>query len=126
MLTRITDRKILCAFIHVYCITKNWGPGPYNSLCHADNSRYFSTKGSTHVLLSERSGKIWICSCWEKGNFIIINEFKYGQTWKVWPSHLVYHFTVYTFKKVNLIFSFEPSMGLCQRTKLSKTKGVWN
>ena len=26
---------------HVYRITKNWGPGPYNSLHHADN-RYFS------------------------------------------------------------------------------------
>ena len=41
MLTRITDRKILCVYIHVYQITKNWGPGPYNSLRHA-NRRYFS------------------------------------------------------------------------------------
>ena len=23
-------------------ITNNWGPNPYNSLCHADNRRYFS------------------------------------------------------------------------------------
>ena len=23
-----------------------------------------------------------------KGNFIMINEFKYGQTWKIWPSPL--------------------------------------
>ena len=45
-------------------------------------------KGSTHVLLGEGSGKIWTCSCWEKGNFIMINEFKYGQAWKIWPSPL--------------------------------------
>ena len=25
-----------------YGITRNWGPSPYNSLCHADNRRYFS------------------------------------------------------------------------------------
>ena len=42
MLTRITDRKILCVYIHVYQITKNWGLDPYNSLRHTDNSRYFS------------------------------------------------------------------------------------
>ena len=94
MLTRITDRKIPCVYIHVYRITKNWGPGPYNSLRHADNRRYFSglslTRNRTeaHVLLGEGSGKIWKCSCWEKGNFIMINEFKYGQTWKIWPSLL--------------------------------------
>ena len=42
MLTRITDQKILCVYIHVYRITKNWGTGPFNPLCHADNRRYFS------------------------------------------------------------------------------------
>ena len=42
MLTRITDQKILCVYIHVYRITKNGGPGPFNPLCHADNRRYFS------------------------------------------------------------------------------------
>ena len=42
MLTRITDLKIPCVYIHVYGITKNRGPGPYNSLRHADNRRYFS------------------------------------------------------------------------------------
>ena len=41
MLTRITDRKIPFVYIHVYQITKNRRPGPYNSLCHADNRRYF-------------------------------------------------------------------------------------
>ena len=45
-------------------------------------------KGSSHVLLDEGSVKIWSCSCWEKGNFIMINEFKCGQTWKIWPSPL--------------------------------------
>ena len=94
MLTRITDRKIPCVYIHVYQIIKNWGPGPYNSLRHADNRRYFSglslmrNWGEARVLLSEGSGKIWTCSCWKKGNFIMINEFKYGQTWKIWPSRL--------------------------------------
>ena len=42
MLTGITDQKILCVYTHVYRITKNWGSGLYNSLCHADNRRYFS------------------------------------------------------------------------------------
>ena len=94
MLTRITDQKILCVYIHFYQITKNWGPGLYNSLRHTDNRRYFSglsnakSKGSAHVLLGEGSEKIWTCSCREKGNFIMINEFKYGQTWKIWPSPL--------------------------------------
>ena len=94
MLTRITDRKIPCVYIHVYRITKNWGPGPYNSLRHADNKIFFGSlsnaksKGSAHVLLGEESGKIWTCSCWEKGNFIMIIVFKYGQTWKVWLSPL--------------------------------------
>ena len=32
MLTRITDWKILCVYIHVDEIIKNSGPGPYNSL----------------------------------------------------------------------------------------------
>ena len=42
LLTRITDRKILCVYIQVYRITKNWGPGPYDSLHHIDNGRHFS------------------------------------------------------------------------------------
>ena len=41
MLTRITDQKIPPVYIHVYRITKNWGPGPYNSPHHTDNRRYF-------------------------------------------------------------------------------------
>ena len=42
MLTRITDLKIPCVYIHVYQITKHCGPGPYSSLRHADNRRCFS------------------------------------------------------------------------------------
>ena len=42
MLTRITERKIPCVYIYAYRITKNGGPGPYNSLRHADNKIYFS------------------------------------------------------------------------------------
>ena len=38
--------------------------------------------------LVKEEGKIWTCSCWEKGDFIVINEFKYGQTRKIWPSPL--------------------------------------
>ena len=103
MLARITDRNIPCVYIHVYRITKNWGPGPYNSLRHADNGRYFSglslmqngrevhmfylarELGNFHMFLLRTCGT---CSCWEKGNFIMSNEFKYGQMWKIWPSLL--------------------------------------
>ena len=72
MLTRITDQKILYVYIHVYWITKNWGPGPYNFLHQADNRRYFlgpslmPNRREVHVLLGEGIGKIRTCSCWEK------------------------------------------------------------
>ena len=42
MLIRITDRKILCVYAHVYHIIKNRGPGPYNYLRHPDNRKYIS------------------------------------------------------------------------------------
>ena len=101
MLTRITDWKILCVYIHVYQITKNWGPGRYNSLCHADNRRYFSglslmwNQREAHMFYLVREvGKVghvlaekWLI-CWEMINFTMINEFKYGQTWKILPSPL--------------------------------------
>ena len=67
MLIRITDRKILCVYAHVYHIIKNRGPGPYNYLRHPDNRKYISrlsngkSKGSANVLLGEGSGKIWRC-----------------------------------------------------------------
>ena len=43
MLTRITDREVQCVYIHVCQIIRNQGPGPYNSLRHADNRKYFSS-----------------------------------------------------------------------------------
>ena len=68
---------------------------PHNSLHHADNRKYFSSlsltrnRGEAHMFyLAREVRRIWRCSCWEKGNFIMINEFKYVQTWKIWPSPL--------------------------------------
>ena len=69
---------------------KNRGPGLYNSLRHADNRKYFSglslmrNRREEHMLyLAREMEKIWRCSSSEKGNFIMFNEFKYGQTWKI-------------------------------------------
>ena len=91
--TRITDRKIPC--VYVYHIIKNRGPGPYNYLRHADNRKYISGlslmrngREARMFYLAREVGKIWRCSCWEKGNFIMINEFKCGKPWKIWPSPL--------------------------------------
>ena len=90
--TRITDRKIQCGYIHVYQITKNWGPGPY--LHHADNRKYFLCPSLTqnwseaHFLLGEGRGKNLDIFLLRKGNFIMINEFRYVQTWKIWLSPL--------------------------------------
>ena len=56
MLTRIADWKFPCVYIHVYRITKNRGPGPYNPI-------QVKSKGSTHLLLGKGSRKIWTCSC---------------------------------------------------------------
>ena len=111
MLTRITDQKIPCVYIRVYQITKIWGPGPYNSLRQADNRRYFLGLSLTqnwreaHVLRGEGSGKIWTCSCSEKGNFIMINKSKYGQTWKIWLYTHKYHFTV-PLRMKYIVFSY--------------------
>ena len=94
MLTRITDRKIPCVYIHVYRITKNWGPGPYNSLRHADNRKYFSglslTRNRREALMFYLAREVGIFghALAEKKVILMINEFKYGQTWKIWPSPL--------------------------------------
>ena len=100
-MTRITDRKIPCVYIHVYQIVKNRGPGPYNLLRHADNRKYFSglsltrNRREAHMFyLAKEVGKIWRCSCWGKGNFIMINEFKLVKPEKLDHLHLVYYFTV--------------------------------
>ena len=47
ILTRITDWKISCVYIHVYQIIKNSGPGPYNCLRHADNRKQFLGRSLT-------------------------------------------------------------------------------
>ena len=74
---------------------KKRGPGPYNSIRHADNRRHLlglalmQSRRKVHMsYLPLEVGKIWRCSCWEKSNFIMINEFKYGWTWRTWPSPL--------------------------------------
>ena len=100
ILTIIPGREIPCVYIYVYQIIKNRGPGLYNFLHHADNRKYFSGLSLTqnrregHVLLGERRGKNLDMFLLRKGNFIMINEFRYGQTWKFGHLHLVYHFTV--------------------------------
>ena len=70
MLTRITDQKILCLYTHVYHIMKNEGPGPYNSLRHVDNRKYFSglslkrNRRKAHMFyLAREVGEMWRCSC---------------------------------------------------------------
>ena len=95
ILTRITGQKIPCVWIHVCQIIKNQIPGLYNSLHHADNRKYFSglslkqNQGELHMFyLAREVGKIRRRSCWEKGNFIMINEFRYSQSWKICPSPL--------------------------------------
>ena len=92
LLTRITDRKIACVYIHVHQIIKNREPGPYNSLSLADNRKYFSglsltrNQGEAHMFhLVRVAGKIWRCSRWENGISMMITEFKYGQPWTIWP-----------------------------------------
>ena len=74
---------------------KNQRPGPHNFLRHADNRKYFSglsltrNRGEVHMFYLVREvGKIWRCSCCQKGNFIMISELKYGLTWTIWPSPL--------------------------------------
>ena len=49
MLTRFTDRKIPCVYNYIYWRTKNWGLGPFNSLHHAYNRRYFSGLSLTQI-----------------------------------------------------------------------------
>ena len=68
-------------------------------------------KGSTHVLLGKGSGKNLDISYWEKGNFIMINGFKYGQTWKICPSPLSLSF----YSTFNVI-----SYKFCQSNHISK------
>ena len=115
MLARIRDRKIPCVHIHVYRITESWGPGPYNSLRHADNSIYFSGVSLTRnrrkahkFYLAREVRKSGHVLAEKKNNFIMINEYKYGQTWKISPSPL--SFSLYsTFQYFLQMVSFNSS-----------------
>ena len=95
-------RKIPCMYVHVYQITKNRGPGPCNSLRHADNRKYFSG-----LSLTRNRGKM--CTCftwrgkWEKFGDVLAEK-KVSLSWlmnsnmvkpeKFEHLHLVYHFTL--------------------------------
>ena len=94
ILTGITDWKFPCIYS---CSLNNinWRPSPFNSLSHANNRKYFlgvsrtRNWGKAHMVhLAKEVGKIWRYSCWEKGTYILISEFKYGQPWIIWPSPL--------------------------------------
>ena len=61
--------------------------------------------------LGESNERGLICSCWEKCNFILIYEFKYGQTLKMWPSPLSLSF--YNTFKVKYFLTF---MGILKIT----------
>ena len=101
MLTRITDRKIPCAYIHVYRITKNWGPGPYNSLRHADDRRYFSglslaqNRRKTHMLyLAREVGKFGHVLAEKKVTLKLLMNSNIVKPETFDHLHLVYHFIV--------------------------------
>ena len=101
ILTRITYWGISCVYIHIYQTIKNWGSGPYNSLRHADDRKYISGLSLTQkwreahmIYLLRDVGKIWRCSFWDKGSFIMINKFKMVKAEKFEHLHLVYYLTV--------------------------------
>ena len=92
-------------YIFVYHIIKNRGTGPYYSLRHADSRKYFSglfltqNRREAHMFYLLRQLRRISSFCWEKGNFIMINEFKYGETWKIWPSPLSFsHYSTFKAK----------------------------
>ena len=75
----------MCSYLSIDI--KNGGPGSYNSLHHTHDRKYFSGFSLTwnrREAFTNPLGKgveeIWKCSCREKGNSILIYEFKYVQT----------------------------------------------
>ena len=72
--------------IHLYEIIKNRGPGPYNSLRHADNGKCFS--GLSVTQNPKKNARFTWRGKWEKLGVvladkkvtILISDFKYGQT----------------------------------------------
>ena len=123
-------------YIHVYQVIKNRGPGPYNSLRHPDNRKYFSVlslsreiEGKRTFYLAKEVGKIWRCSCWEKGNFIMINQFKYGQTWTIWHFPLSLSlYSTFNILKAHPTSSASTSIAIaCQTSVLDiLKKGNWS
>ena len=62
------------------------------------------------IYMAREVGKIWRCFCWEKGNFVMINEFKYDQTWTIWPSRslsLSLHHLTWSYKHCHIFSSVE-------------------
>ena len=99
MLTRITHRKIPCVYIHGYRTTKNWGPGPYNALCHADNRRYFSgltrNQREAHMFyLAREVGKLGHVLAEKKVTLEWLMNSNMVKPEKFGHLHLVYHFTI--------------------------------
>ena len=100
ILTRITDLKIPCVYIHVCQKIKKCRPGPYNSLRHADNIIYFL--GLSLTWNREEALMFYCRGKWEKFGDVL-GERKVTLSWlmdsnMVKPKqfdhpHLVYHFT---------------------------------
>ena len=77
----VSEKQVLQAerLSHVYETIKNWGSGPYNSLCQNDIRKYFlghsltwNWRETCMIDLVWEMGEIWRCSCWEKDNFVLI------------------------------------------------------
>ena len=105
---------------NVYQITKNWGPGLYNPLRHAGDRRYFSSlslmrnQREAHMFyLAREVGKFGHVLA-EKKATLMINEFKYGQTWKIWQFPL--SLSLYSTFKCLLKFQF-------YKVKLKQVRG---
>ena len=84
-MTRNTNQKI----IYIYSCVSN------DIKSHTHDRKYFlglsltrNQREACTIHLVKKVREIWRYSCWEKGNFILICEFKFGQTWKIWPSTL--------------------------------------
>ena len=121
----------MCIYIYS-CLSKikNQGPG-LGSLSNAKSN------GSTHVLLGKWRKENLYMFLLRKGNFIMINEFRYGPTWKIWPSPLSLSLcstfndrTLFTYK--NLFGLFSKKAEICWTWKInepyilrSSTKSCW-
>ena len=79
-----------------------------------------SNRKEAHLFhLAREVGKNWRCSRWENDNFTMISEFKYGQTWKIWPFPLSLSFYS-TFKRQSMLRN---SKDFCWRSFIYKIDG---